>query len=533
MTDTDRAVERLRSANPLPGIEHVDADELGLFVSYFEERRDVMNDSKAAHRGEPALVKPRRLQPALVFVVALVACLVVVGAAALLMRGEESSVEPAAPATTVQEATTVAETTVPDTTPPTTMVHAPAAAVASLSDRSEYFAGVTVGPDGLPIVASYAFNEADGTGMVRLFSCADTACEEAEIVELMEAPWIGRTLELMAAPNGDLYLLVGESVLVYRDGELATLPLMFNWPSVEDMAVAELPIAFTEDARPVFAGAMGEQGLTLVVCDDATCAGQTEVPLEANRFLNAAGAMVEGDTIRVVYAVGTPTGPPDPEAGYDGADMMRTTKIATVSDIDGTPAVNTVIVYEGLNAFPTNVEVDADGNLVVWMYSWQGEHVSYSVLSCRDGGCADADAVGLGGWAFRSKITPDMRPINVVAESVYDPEEYAAYLEEERRIAEERLDLGAEEPEALGTNLVVIECVDTTCTASRRSTIAAMEGWWYLNSLGIGVAQDGTVYVLIGSDAGVGDPGLWLHSYPEATLGDMVEPYVGTAVIDR
>ncbi len=108
MTDTDRALERLRSANPLPGIDHADADELGLFVSYFEERV-AMPDTKTVQRGSAA-DRPRRIRPALVLATALVGCLVVVGAVTVLTRGEKTSVEPAATVTAPPEATTVVET---------------------------------------------------------------------------------------------------------------------------------------------------------------------------------------------------------------------------------------------------------------------------------------------------------------------------------------------------------------------------------------------------------------------------------------
>lgn len=527
MTETDRALERLRSANPVPGIDHVDADELGLFVSYFEERRDVMTDTKSDRRGGTADEQPRRLRPVAVFATALVVCLVVVGALTLLMRGETSEVDPAASVTVPSvtappEATTVVETT--------TVVPTAAVTVSRLSSRSEFFSSVAVGSNGLPIVASYAFSEGDEVGMLRLFWCADAACEEVEVVDVMEAPWLGRTLELAAAPNGDLYLQVGESVEVHRDGDLTTLPLMFNWPSVEEMAVAELPVAFMDDGRPVFVGAMGEQGLTLVICDDATCGSRTEVPIEAGQFLQHPGAFVEGDTIRVAYAVGAPTGPPDPEAGYDGADMVWTTKVATVTGIDGIPSLDAVIVNEGRNEFPTIVTVAPDGSLVMWLYSWQGGQISYSALSCRDADCSKADAVGLGGWAFRAEVTPALRVINAVAETVFDPVQYEAYLDEERRIAEQGLDAAAEEPEPLGTNIVVIECVDTGCTTTKRSTIAAKPGWWHLNSLATAVATNGTTHVLIADDGAVGGPGMQLHSFPDGMLENLAEPYTGTAV---
>ena len=43
MTDRETMLERLRSANPLPDDDLVDAEEFGLFVSYFEERKAAMH----------------------------------------------------------------------------------------------------------------------------------------------------------------------------------------------------------------------------------------------------------------------------------------------------------------------------------------------------------------------------------------------------------------------------------------------------------------------------------------------------------
>ena len=47
-------LERLRSANPLPDTDHVDAEELGLFVSYFEERKaDMQTEKRPAPQAPP------------------------------------------------------------------------------------------------------------------------------------------------------------------------------------------------------------------------------------------------------------------------------------------------------------------------------------------------------------------------------------------------------------------------------------------------------------------------------------------------
>ena len=53
MTDRETTLERLRSANPLPDGDHVDAEELGLFVSYFEERKAAMHHAPTQKPTKP------------------------------------------------------------------------------------------------------------------------------------------------------------------------------------------------------------------------------------------------------------------------------------------------------------------------------------------------------------------------------------------------------------------------------------------------------------------------------------------------
>ena len=52
-------LERLGAANPIRGIEHVEADEYERFVSYFEARRAAMIDSRET-RSETVAVQPKR-----------------------------------------------------------------------------------------------------------------------------------------------------------------------------------------------------------------------------------------------------------------------------------------------------------------------------------------------------------------------------------------------------------------------------------------------------------------------------------------
>lgn len=524
MTDTERARERLRSANPLPG--RVEAEELDRFLSSFAERRDVMTDTRTPTGQDRSRVRRNRFRPVLAFVSAAVVCVFAIGAVLLVLRGG-GTVEPAN--TTVPTPTTVPPaTTVPEAPPPDA-----ANFVTSVSNDPEYFSGMAIGPDGLPVVASYTFVEGEELGTVRLFTCTDPECTDPDFVDLLEAPWLGRTIELAVAPNRDTYLLVGDALYRFRDGNLAAVPAMFTWPSDDTMPVVELPVAFTADNRPVFVGAVAGQGLTLVVCDDAACARRTEVPLADGDFLRDAGAVVAGDTIRVVYAVGTPTGPPDPEAGYDGAVMGWTTHVATVTDIDGTPAVATAVAHDGLNEFPATVATDVSDNLVIWQYATA--QAPPSVIACDDFACSSSAAVpapGLAGWALWTSVTPDLTLMQGVVEFVYDADQHAAYEVELQRIAAEQLDVaGPDEPEPLETHIVVVRCTDLACTSTRRAAVTTRASWWYLNSFELEVTGDGTAYVLLGNDATIDAPGLWLHGFPPGTLTDVVEPSAGTVVV--
>ena len=123
MTDNEATLERLRSANPLPDRDHVDAEELGLFVSYFEERKAAMHPAPT-RRPTKAARPPQRAwyrRPAAVFSAAVVATILMVAPLVLLR-----STAPVA----VTEETAVATTTGPPTTaetaPPATAATQPA-----------------------------------------------------------------------------------------------------------------------------------------------------------------------------------------------------------------------------------------------------------------------------------------------------------------------------------------------------------------------------------------------------------------------
>ena len=89
MTDRETMLERLRSANPLPDTDHVDAEELGLFVSYFKERKADMQTEK---RPAPQAPLPRRRNGWLVAAGAAIAVFVLIGGSLWFVSGTGTDV---------------------------------------------------------------------------------------------------------------------------------------------------------------------------------------------------------------------------------------------------------------------------------------------------------------------------------------------------------------------------------------------------------------------------------------------------------
>jgi hypothetical protein len=126
-----------------------------------------------------------------------------------------------------------------------------------------------------------------------------------------------------------------------------------------------------------------------------------------------------------------------------------------------------------------------------------------------------------------------MRTVSAHIEEVYNPVEYSAYLEEVQQNADEGLvDVGVDDPDQLGVNIVVTRCSDTACTSVERITIAALETpWRHLGSLEIEVAPDGTVLVAVAGAGEYSEPGLWLYVFPDGEFGPGVEPIAGHVII--
>lgn len=128
MTDREMMLERLRSANPLPDRDHVDAEELGLFVSYFEERKAAMHSTPTGKPAKPT--KPTRRswyrRPSMVFAAAVVVTILTVTPLLLLRStGTGEVADEPIPSATTTPADTATITAVPATTvppPPSTTV---------------------------------------------------------------------------------------------------------------------------------------------------------------------------------------------------------------------------------------------------------------------------------------------------------------------------------------------------------------------------------------------------------------------------
>jgi hypothetical protein len=339
------------------------------------------------------------------------------------------------------------------------------------------------------------------------------------------------------------------------------LPVLSNWPGNEDIRYAPLPAAFDGSGNPIFVtyDGMHPAIVNLLACSDPLCADYVEVELDSGTLHNQfPEVFFDGDEVRVVYGIGEPTGPPSPEAGYDGAEAVYQTKVATISDLFGSPHVSTEAIHEGLNAYMIDAAVNDEGKPIAWIWRWEETEVpgepSQSILTvvCGDPQCSEAtvtenDAVDPG---MIGEIDSQIRPVAVYTQVVYDPDEYAAYLEaqgmletaiaaaadsEGRTYPEEVEGERPTMPEALGANYVVAQCTDPLCTSTERTTIATSDASWqylYQDSLRLKVAPDGTILVAMAGTEESLSPGLRLFVFPNGDLGPGVEPISGYGVIE-
>jgi hypothetical protein len=485
------------------GIGDVDTDELGLSRSHFEERRLAMTTRTPTQRDRVRTRQAPIWRPVLVVVSAFVLVAALLGAGTVMLRGSEAE----APAT--GESETVVTTPTVTATPEASAIVEPEEpmiepGVRVLSTVPEHGTNLVLGADGLPMLLSTTRSGDEYPGTARLFRCADVACDEFAIEVLDYAPgsgWAlisgGATDAFVVGPNGDVYITLEsadalQSIGRYDGGLVEPLPIPSNWPGyqppagqADPMPYMPLPAAFDDRGYPVFVTFHGAFPATvnLLVCNDPLCADFIEVEFDSATFYDQFPEVsVDGDTVKVVYSTAEPTEALHPEE-IGMTERVTEAKVATINDLYGSPTVGIEIV-------------DVDPRVT-------------------------------------GELDPQMRLVSAYPETVYDPDEYAAYLAEEQRIADEGLiDVGVMEPEPLGSNIVVTRCSDSACTSVEEITIAAFEvPWWYLGSLELEIAPDGTVLVAIGSVGEYTEPGLWLHVFPNGEFGQGVEPIAGHAVV--
>ncbi|MEN8240238.1 MAG: hypothetical protein ABFR53_13680, partial [Actinomycetota bacterium] len=214
MTRHDDALEQMRSANPLVGIGDIDADELGLSRSHFEERRLAMTTRTPTQRDRTRTVWSRR--PALIAASAFVLVVALIGTGTFMLRGSEADT-PEADAS-VAVVTTPTVTTIPkesavvapeESAEPAEQEPTIEFGVRVLSDVPEYGTNLVLGADGLPMFLSTTRSDGEYPGTARLFRCTDIACDDLTIEALDYEPGSGWALvsagifdAFVVGPNG-------------------------------------------------------------------------------------------------------------------------------------------------------------------------------------------------------------------------------------------------------------------------------------------------------------------------------------------
>ena len=109
MTDIATVEEYMRTANPIPDLDMLDADELAFAVAAVDTRRATAMQAPTQHPTDVTSTAPppQRRRPVWTFAAAFVLILVVVGGAALLLRRDDTQVtnEPETPTTMAEETT--------------------------------------------------------------------------------------------------------------------------------------------------------------------------------------------------------------------------------------------------------------------------------------------------------------------------------------------------------------------------------------------------------------------------------------------
>ncbi len=133
MTNRHEALDRLRSTNPVTGVDLLDPDEVASVAALCEQRR--LTPSADAHERPAATPRRGFRTPVLAFAAAFAAIIVAVGIFGLLGRDGQTAVDEPAPATTIHPVVTTTVAPVATTAPTAIPEHPPVRAFAIAIDR--------------------------------------------------------------------------------------------------------------------------------------------------------------------------------------------------------------------------------------------------------------------------------------------------------------------------------------------------------------------------------------------------------------
>lgn len=266
MTDREQLLERLRSANPLPGVDHVDANELSSFVSYFEERKGAVTTTRTPVSPEIKSPDRRRWRPAIAFGTAAALLVAAVGIVVVIVQGNgEGSPDRVGTPTSVTGATTTTGSVdeEPAAVPPepntTTTAPAPFVGVVTLDpDATAHDFGepsLALDSAGRPQVLYWK-----GATTVGLATCDDRDCSSSSVGEV-----VGDVSGLLVGtprPGAGPILWVGGG------GDRSPAPRLLACPE-EDCLEPTFPGITPADGWPRPAIAADESGGALVVYNSA------------------------------------------------------------------------------------------------------------------------------------------------------------------------------------------------------------------------------------------------------------------------
>ncbi len=448
MTDTTETLEIVRQANPITN-PAATAEQQGVYEPLLAE----IDRKSTAPTRRPRMPKASR-KAAWAFAASFLVVLAVVGIVALLRATDAPG-----PPVDEQPATTsdLAETTIPPSTseavattdaPPESAASEPLGYDTVLDgSAAAYGTSLALTRDGNPVVASYMSDgdprdvppgdDGPTVNVFRLLRCSDPHCVAApQIVDLVEGDGSSDSIPY----SRDFSLDPADRPIVAFSLFNHGLTLLFcNDPGCESFEVREVADlyagsvlsgfrngwAYTVDGNPLYTrfedpwreqnedltGTMAGSTLELVACLDRFCDAFEATAIDSGTWLGASAPVIARDgSVLVAYSVHEPTGPPDPEAGYDGAVRYGYQRVAYCPDVvcAGGPLITTI--DEGPHVGGGTMVVEA-GVPTIWYYSGydpvrlptgpEDEHLAVTQrtvgkATCLDPSCARFDLVTIG-----------------------------------------------------------------------------------------------------------------------------------------